>query len=110
MISLYASGSANIEVGKYTMTMEEAKEAFLKVCKQFNLTPKKNVKANKIVFSFSPTDINITFSELRKRLINLLTEIAYFGDLHGDAPDTYMLKSGEDYLPNSYIRTGTYAD
>lgn len=98
-ISLYAVGTADIEVGRYGMTLSEAKDAFLAVCKKHKcqailLMEKKNV-----------IRVHLKGGDLYK----LLHAVADVEDLHGDPPDTYELQN-LDVPKGKYVRAGSYND
>ena len=100
-ISLYAIGRAEIEVGKYGMTLEEAKAAFLKTCEDLNIKPQKIKKGgNKIV-------IYLPFADKNHDLLNQVADVE---DLHGDPPNRYVLESEADVPQGGYVKTGTYND
>ena len=100
-VSLYAHGTATIEVGKYGMTLQEAKEAFLATATKHGLDPKK-VKE-------SPTEIMVEFGWNDDGIQDLLHDVADVDDLHGDPPAVYTLKA-EDVPEGEYVRTGSYND
>jgi len=105
--SLYAVGPARIEVGKYGMPLQEALDAFSLTCESHNLKPKITRKENKIFVAFDRTK---DWSEFHQDLANLLDEVANVVDLHGDAPDAYILASDRDIPENQYVKTGCYND
>lgn len=99
-ISLYAHGTAQIEIGKYGGTLEQAKEKFIESCEKLNLIPTISEAINRITFDFK-------FGS--KNLHKFLSEMAIVEDLHGDPPDRYSLV--QNYLdPGVYIKTGSYND
>ncbi len=106
MISLYAVGTAKIEIGKYTMSLEEAKDAFLAVCEKHDLTPSESVKKKEGV----PVKIEFEFEFRSEQLSALLGELANIEDMHGDPPNQYILIPDTGFAPNTYTKTGSYND
>ena len=101
-VSLYAHGTAIIEVGKYGMSLEEAKASFLATCEQLGLKPEVKEKKRGIVFDFG--------RKIDRRLGELLVAVADIDDLHGDPPSQYTLRDQGEVPPGKYVRTGTYND
>ncbi len=101
-VSLYAHGTAVIEVGKYGMNLNDAKNSFLETAKNIGL-PDPKIKESK-------NSIVINFRSLHSKLHDLLSAVADVEDLHGDPPDSYSLKGKQDIPAGEYIKTGTYND
>jgi hypothetical protein len=99
-VSLYAVGPAKIEVGRFGMEMNEAKEAFLAKCAECGVKP-DSVKEQK-----GKVIVDLPF---KRENHALLKAVANVEDLHGDLPDRYIL---EDHYapPGEYVRTGSYND
>lgn len=100
-ISLYAHGPAKIEVGRYNLSLEEACEDFLQLCKKHNIKVEKKLIDNGVKF--------IAKNDLDKGLYKLLSEVADVMDLHGDPPNVYSLIE-EKTLKERYYTTGSYND
>lgn len=101
-VSLYAHGPAKIEVGKFGMSLEEAKNTFLAMCEKFNLTPTKIIQKNHTITIRLPTTLGDDKD-------GLLSEVANIEDLHGDPPFVYSLV--EEKIPEGeYVKTGWYND
>jgi len=99
-VSLYAVGTADIEVGKYGMNLIDANLAFSETLAKHGIVP-KNVKEEKdsVVFHLPFSDKNH----------DLLHDVAKVEDLHGDPPNVYILS--EQHVPHGeYIKTGSYND
>jgi hypothetical protein len=98
-VSLYAEGQSDIEVGRYGMTLEEARNAFLKVVKE---------TGNEVEGEIGRGNFRLEFNYEKNR--KLLYKLANVNDLHGDAPTDYRLREITDVPAGEYVRTGTYSD
>jgi hypothetical protein len=103
MISLYATGTATIEVGKFNGTMAEAREWFEAILAEVGATPKGIDAApdeGAVYYSLPFQEVNY----------KLLERVATIEDLHGDPPMEYALVSHSEHSEKGYVRTGSYND
>ncbi len=105
-VSLYTQGSALIELGKYGMTLEEAKKQFLETaekhgCKNFIMKEEKvGNLGNCVTFRFE----RIT-ADANDPLWNLLHELGHSSGWCEYPPVIYILKLNE--VPQGqYVRSG----
>lgn len=99
-VSLYAHGPAVIEIGKYGMSLEDAKLSFEKTCEKHGVEiGSRKINPKKIRFSLSNGD-----------LYALINELAKVADIHGDPPDQYTLDVFVDIPEGTYVKTGVYND
>lgn len=107
--SLYAHGPASIEVGKYGLPLDKAKEAFLKTVEEVGLPYEVSEKKGKIHVSlYKPKSDKLKFNP--RKFADLLFKVARVADLHGDAPDSYTLAQDEQIPEGQYVTTGVYND
>jgi hypothetical protein len=101
-ISLYAECMSTIEVGRYGLSLQQAKDKFLEVVeKTGNLV--KSIKEQE-------DNITITLKWDHMKNIKLLYAIAIVNELHADAPDIYYLRANVEVPSGEYIKTGVYSD
>jgi len=101
MISLIGRGVADLHVGLYNMSQEDAVQSFLETAKKYDLTaPKVHVKAD---------GVYVKFKDLEEDLSALLDEIADVADLRGDPPSIYIFRP-VNVPENGYAKTGQWAD
>lgn len=102
-ISLYAmNDTLPIEVGRYGMSLEAAKNAFLDVCKRFG------ADIERIECEDIGRSINIRLPSNDKINKNILHKVAFVEDIHGDPPTAYTLTANEDIPDREYVMTGSY--
>lgn len=104
MVSLVANGTAAIEIGRYGMTLDDAKAAFLETCEKHSVKVK-----NQRLDGKGRITIHLEFGNY-DGLVKILYELAHVCDLHGDAPTLYKLIEITDVPPGNYIKTGSYND
>ncbi len=101
--SLYVDDDSYFEIGKYGMTLQEAKKQFLETAELCGCTDFR-------VFEEIETEITFQFSFRHlDSLRNLLYAVANVGDLRGDPPFRYILKLNIE-VPHQYTRTGSYSN
>ncbi len=103
-VSVYAVGTAKIEVGRYgSDDLYVAKEWFYTLCKKHKVKPQVEAR-----YSVEGKSMNIRLKG-GEGLHSLLSELADVEDLHGDPPDQYILQL--DATPSGeYAKTGSYND
>ena len=108
-VSLYAHGAERlkIEVGRYGMSIEEAKAAFLKTCADAKVPPEKVAEKKGVVIIQLPF---VTSNEEGKGVHGILNAVAQVADLHGDPPMTYTLVPHVEVPDGEYVKTGWYND
>lgn len=103
-VSLYALHMGKTEIGRYGMSLEEAKEMFLATCKKLEITPKE-VGATVVNDDTESITIRLPFVEENG---DLLSELANIKDCRDDAPDRYQLVYQKRVPAGEYVQTGSY--
>jgi len=105
MVALYACGCfSKVEIGRFGMSLEEAKKKFL------NFVEKKELSLWKI----EETDDKITVrfqidnNETHQKLENLITGLAKATTLHGKPPTKYYLIKESSVSSGEYLPTNSY--
>ena len=101
-VSLYAIGSAKIEVGQFgTDDVNVALSLFIEICKKVGIEP---IAVHTV--SFGRLSVIFNFKDDLDRVLGAVAEVV---DLHGDPPDEYILEHLA--IPeNEYVMTGEYND
>lgn len=102
MISVYAHGPAQIEVGKFNGSLPQAIAWFHTQVEKFDLKVDVTTDGTTARFSIKGHD----FGAWAK----LLHEVANVSDLRGDAPDVYYLYDDCVLVYEGYTKTGVYSD
>ena len=97
--SVYAHGSASIEVGKFGGSPEAARAWFAGVCEANGATATSRTQRDGVLVADVDDDT-----------MNVLVAVARIADLHGDPPDIYTFESDADVADGEYIKTGSYND
>jgi hypothetical protein len=90
------------EIGRYGLSIEEAREAFLKTVKDSGNEVEKESKRGSCIFFRLKWDFKLNQT--------LLYKVAAVGDIHGDPAGQYYLEETEEVSPGSYVQTGTWSD
>lgn len=103
---IYAIGTAKIEVGVYGGSPDETKGFIMSILNKNGLIGESSIKED--------GSIRITIPGLervnREALVDVLYILANVEDLHGDAPDTYIITPSCDIPEGEYVKTGSYND
>lgn len=102
--SLFARGTAKIEVGRFGGTLVDARKWFDEQITASGL----DLAAVKVEEKGNVARYNLR--GCKGNTGGLLNAVANVEDLHGDAPDIYYLEEGAQVESGKYTKTGSYND
>jgi hypothetical protein len=106
MIGLDAGCGENYEeVGRYNMTLEEARTAFLEAVEE---TGNIVIQEQRRLRKDNSEQIMFTLKEDNDNNWALLEKVACIGETNYGAADLYTLQEVKDAMPGEYVKTGTF--
>lgn len=99
-VSLYALGSAKIEIGRYGMSLNDAYDNFLKTAEECGAI------IEKVSIDTKTIKIKLDWDGDNNKLLH---KLAFVQDLHGDPPYRYTLEEETVHI-GQYVQTGCYND